>query len=73
MYSTTGLDGRYRFRLTRMMPASSDSASVFIRAVVIPTLPQLVATIKDSVLTRVMVTPIGRVPDTIFVNFVLPR
>jgi hypothetical protein len=71
-YSSTKDDGRFRLRLTRYAPGPSDSASVWIRATVIPPSTEGVATIFDSVLVRVRVAAVGEVPDTTHLTFVLP-
>jgi len=60
----TDANGHFQFRLSRFARSPSESASVWIRATVIPTLGDSVATIFDSVLVRVRVAPVGQVPDT---------
>ncbi len=75
-YTATDTGGRFSLRPIRMAPPSSgaspDSVSLWIRATVVPTLPQMVATIFDSVLVRAKVAPVGSVPDTAHVAITLP-
>jgi hypothetical protein len=70
-YVSTDANGRFQLRLTRYERALSESASVWIRATVIPTVAERVATTFDSVLVRVSVAPVGQVPDTARVVIVL--
>jgi hypothetical protein len=72
-YVQTDAQGQFRLRLTRIgaLPGSPDTASVWVGATVRPTLPQLAATIHDSVLVVVTVAPIGRVPDAARVTIAL--
>ena len=67
MYATTGSDGTFSIRLTRMVPSpvAQDTATLWIRAALIPVLPQLSSTVKDSVLARFRLAPVGSPPDTI--------
>jgi|SRR5205823_11003209 len=71
-YASTDGNGRFQLHLTRYAHAASESASVWIRATVIPTPAERVATIFDSVLVGVRVAPVGQVPDTARVTLVLP-
>lgn len=70
-YARTGLDGKFTIRVTRMFPAPSDSATLWIRATKIP-LPSDAVTIRDSVRVRLRVAGIGEIPDTTYIDFVLP-
>jgi len=71
-YGLTDGNGRFRLQLTRYANTPSESASVWIRATVIPPPTERVATIFDSVLVRLRVVPVGQVPDTAHVAIVLP-
>ena len=71
-YSSTQEDGRCAFRLVRFA-AGTDSVSLYIGAAVIPTPPQTQVTVGATQLVRARVTPVGEVPDTVRVQFVLPR
>ena len=63
-FVTTDANGAFQFQLQRYSRSPSDSVALWIRATVLPTLPELVATIFDSVLVRVRVAPVGALPDT---------
>jgi len=67
----TDASGRFELRLTRYVPAPSDSASVWIHANVLPTPPEVVSTIHDSALVRLLIAPVGHLPDTAHVSIVL--
>jgi hypothetical protein len=71
-YVSTNDNGRFQLRLTRFASAVSEGASVWIRATVVPTPEERIATIFDSVLVRVRIAPVGQVPDTADVTIVLP-
>lgn len=64
VYATTDGNGAFQFRLHRYGFSPSDSAALWIRATVLPTPPERIATIFDSVLVRVRVAPVGEIPDT---------
>jgi hypothetical protein len=69
----TDARGQFHLRLTRMAPPGlPDTASVWVGATVRPTLPQLAATTRDSVLVVVSVAPIGCVPVAAHVTIALP-
>lgn len=70
-YARTGLDGKFTIRLTRYQSAPSDSATLWIRAVKVPQ-PSDVVSIRDSVRVRVRVAAIGEIPDTTYLDLVLP-
>ncbi|MEO7353263.1 MAG: hypothetical protein ABIZ70_02825 [Gemmatimonadales bacterium] len=74
IYDDTDADGRFSFRIYRMLSSqvASDSASLWIRAAIPPVLPVMAATIIDSALVRVLVTPEGRVPSRASVSITLP-
>jgi hypothetical protein len=72
VYATTQSDGRFAFQLTRFLPGP-DSVSLYIGAAVIPTPPETVVTIGSTILVRGRVAPVGAVPDTVVLQFVLPR
>ena len=63
-YVATDGNGEFQFRLHRYGLSSSDTVALWIRATVLPKLPEHVATIFDSVLVRVRVAPVGEIPDT---------
>src|SRR6266568_1649597 len=67
----TDASGRFQLRLTRYVPAPSDSASVWIHASVLPTPPEVVSTVHDSALVRLLIAPVGHLPDTAHVSIVL--
>ena len=71
-YVMTDSNGRFQLRLTRYARGTSESASVWIRAIVIPAPAERVATIVDSALVRLRVAPVGQVPDTAHAAIVLP-
>jgi hypothetical protein len=74
-YVVSEPDGRFFLRPVRIAPpgpgATSDSVSFWIRATVVPQLPQMVATVLDSALVRARVAPNGAVPDTAHVTITL--
>ncbi len=70
-FDYTDARGRFQLRLTRYVPAPSDSASVWIHANVLPTPPEVVSTIYDSALVRLLIAPVGHLPDTAHVSIVL--
>ena len=72
VYATTDASGAFQFQLSRYSPSQSDSASVWIRATVIPTQAERVATVFDSALVRVRVAPVGQIPDTCQIVIRLP-
>jgi hypothetical protein len=49
-----------------------DSASLWVRATVIPTVEQGRATVFDSALVRVRIAPVGQLPDTARLSIQLP-
>ena len=66
-YVQTRTDGSFETRFIRrnqLSGANTDSASLWVRAVVQPDLPQMESTIRDSVLIRVGVADVGVIPDT---------
>jgi hypothetical protein len=75
-YAATDAGGRFVLRPVRWLPpprgGEPDSVSLWIRAVVVPRLPQMVATVTNRVLVRARVAPPGAVPDTSYVTIVLP-
>lgn len=68
--------GRFRMRIYRMSQlhnvAGNDSASIWIRAAIRPQLPQMSASVRESVLVRLRVTPNGAVPQVVPVSVTLP-
>lgn len=77
-YATTATDanGRFRLRVTRYMvgppAAGPDTASFFVIATDLRPLNRgLPPTVRDSVLTRVTIAPVGRRPETTTVSIVL--
>ncbi len=71
-YALTDAGGRFALHVIRYLPAGSDSATMWVKATVIPTIEQRVATIFDSALVRVRIAPIGAIPDTFSVTLHLP-
>ena len=64
-------DGTFELRLIRFLQLSGseeDSASVWVRAVVRPPPSQNVATVRDEVLTRIRIVPVGQIPETVTVT-----
>jgi hypothetical protein len=69
-FGESKLDGTFSLRFVRnetwapSTPASQDSGSIWMRAAVKPGPGQWVSTIRDSILVRVSVRPVGSIPDT---------
>jgi len=71
-YVSTDGTGAFQVRLIQHLPSSSDSASVWIRATLIPTPAEGVATIFDSALVHLRIVPVGQIPDTAYLVITLP-
>ncbi len=71
-FVSTDRTGAFRVQLIQHLPSSSDSASVWIRATVIPTPAERVATIFDSALVHLRIVPVGQIPDTAYLLIKLP-
>ena len=74
--ATTDANGRFRLRVTRFSggppAAGPDTASFFVIATDLRPLNRgLPPTVRDSVLTRVTIAPVGRRPETKTVTIVL--